>query len=166
MVSTIVSSAFFHDYFDIQIRLPPKMSDSIHRESETSAESLKGSGELILLVDDEPSILRITSMVLVQQKYRVLCASDGSEALAVFGQQMDSIKLILTDINLPSINGIALIGAIKERKPNMVFIASTGQPDEAGVKQLEELGVTIFLTKPYDVPKLLRAIRDALEVRA
>ena len=141
------------------------MGDSTGRESEAPAESLKGNGELILLVDDEPGILRVTAMVLDKQNYRVLCASDGSEALAIFVQQMDSIKLVLTDINLPSMDGIALIRAIKEMKTEMVFIASTGQGDELHLRELRELGVTNLLTKPYDIAHLLMTLRDALETR-
>jgi DNA-binding NtrC family response regulator len=136
------------------------------RKSETSAESLKGNGELILLVDDDPSILRVTAMVLDKQNYRVLCASDGCEAVAVFAQQMDSVKAVLTDIMLPSMDGIALVRAIKEIKPDMVFIASTGQRDQARLKELVKLGITNFLTKPYDIPELLGTVRDALEGRA
>ena len=133
------------------------------RKSEASAESLKGHGELILLVDDEPVILRVTAMVLDKQNYRVLCATDGPEALAVFAQQMDSITVVLTDINLPSMDGIALIRAIKEMKPEMVFITSTGQSDELRLGELQKLGVRNFLTKPYDASNLIRAVREALE---
>ncbi|SRR5712691_1473170 len=138
------------------------MSDSTHRESETLPDSFNGKGELILLVDDEAAILRVTAMVLDKQNYRVLCASNGSEALAVFAQQMDSIKAVLTDINLPLMDGVALIRVIKEMKPNMVFIASTGQSDEPRRAEIQELGVTNFLTKPYDVKDLLKTVHDAL----
>ena len=127
-----------------------------------SAESLRGNGELVLLVDDEPSVLRVTAMVLDKQNYRVLCASDGSEALAVFGQQMDSIQAVLTGVNLPSMDGIALIRAIKEIKPDMVLIASAGQGDELHLRELQELRVTNLLTKPYDTGNLLMTLRDAL----
>jgi CheY-like chemotaxis protein len=139
------------------------MSDSTSRESEALAESLKGNGELILLVDDEPSILRVTAMVLDKQNYRVLCATNGSEALAVFALQMDSVKAVLTDIMLPSMDGIELIRAIKEMKPEMVFIASTGRSEQLRLRELQELGVTNLLTKPYDRGSLLMTLRDALE---
>jgi CheY-like chemotaxis protein len=124
---------------------------------------LKGNGELILLVDDEAAILRVTAMVLDKQNYRVLCATNGSEALAVFAQQMDSIQAVLTDINLPVLDGAGLIRAIKEIKPNVAFIASTGQGDDLRLRELRDLGVTNLLTKPYDVPKLLKTVHDALE---
>ena len=124
---------------------------------------MKGNGELILLVDDEPSILRVTAMILDKQNYRVLCASDGSEALAVFAQQMDSIQAVLTDINLPSMDGVALIRAIKRVKPDMVFIASAGQGDELRLRELQELRVTNLLTKPYDTGNLLMTLREALQ---
>jgi CheY-like chemotaxis protein len=142
------------------------MKDRVHPESETLPDSLKGKGELILLVDDEAAILRVTAMVLDKHNYRVLCAGNGSEALAVFAQQMDSVKAVLTDINLSLMDGTALIRAIKEIKPNMVFIASTGQSEQLRLRELQELGVTNLLTKPYDRGSLLMTLRCALEERA
>ena len=141
------------------------MSDLTRRRPGALGELLKGNGELILLVDDEPSILRVTSMILDTKNYRVLCATDGPEALAVFAQQMDSVKAVLTDIMLPFVDGVALIRTIKKLKPDMAFIASTGHGDEPRHPELRELGVENFLVKPYDMETLLKTLRDALEVK-
>jgi DNA-binding NtrC family response regulator len=114
------------------------------------------------VVDDEAGILRITKMILEKHNYRVLEANDGSEALAAFAQQMGSIDAILTDIMMPYVDGVALIRAIKKMKPEMVFIASTGQGEANRVSELQALGVSNFLGKPYDAHTLLKTVGDTL----
>ena len=125
-------------------------------------EALKGHGELVLLVDDEANILRVTKLALENKNYHVVSASDGREALKIFSEQGDSIKAVLTDMGLPHMDGVALIRAIKKMKPEMVFIASTGQGEENRLSELQALGVSNFLGKPYDAQTLLTKVRDTL----
>jgi DNA-binding response OmpR family regulator len=75
---------------------------------------------------------------------------------------MDAIDAVFTDMMLPYMDGIALIRALKKMKTDVVFIASTGQGEEPRVTELQELGVTNFLAKPYDSGKLLSAIGSLL----
>ena len=123
---------------------------------------IKGNGELVLLVDDEMNIRRVTKMTLEKHNYRVLEANDGPEALAIFAQEMDSVSVVLTDMRMPYIDGVALIRALKKMEPGMTFIASTGQDDEPRSAELQELGVVNFLTKPYDTRKLLTVLEAAV----
>ena len=124
---------------------------------------IQGNGELILVVDDEPNILGITKMILEKHKYDVVSANDGPEALAIFAQQMKSISVVLTDLSMPYMDGVALVRSLKKMRPDLSIVASTGQGEQAGVAELQSLGVKNFLTKPYDVPKLLRTVHDALD---
>ena len=132
-------------------------------QSKTSIVPIQGNGELILVVDDEPNILGITKMILEKHKYDVVSANDGPEALAIFAQQMKSISVVLTDLSMPYMDGVALVRSLKKMRPDLSIVASTGQGEQAGLPELQSLGVKNFLTKPYDVPKLLRAVNDALE---
>jgi two-component system, NtrC family, C4-dicarboxylate transport response regulator DctD len=75
---------------------------------------------------------------------------------------MDSISVVLTDMRMPYIDGIALIRALKRMKPDMTFIGSTGQEDEPRLAELQELGVMNFLSKPYDTKKLLTVLESAV----
>lgn len=150
----------------IKIFLPAIMTDEIAHTSETPAESLQGNGELILVVDDEESILRVTKMILESRGYQVLSARDGPEALAILARELNSIKAVLTDIALPFMDGVALIRAVKKLKSNTTFIASTSQGEHARHSELQALGVTNRLTKPYDTQKLLETLRDSLASRA
>ena len=145
-----------------KIFLPAKTDIGAHPAASTSAGSLKGNGEMILVVDDEKPILQVTRMALEQQDYDVVTASDGPEALAIFAQKMSAIDLVLTDIQLPHMDGVNLIRTLKKMKPDITVIASTGQGENDCDSQLQALGVNHLLTKPYDTQKLLGTLRGAL----
>lgn len=145
-----------------KIFLPAKTDIGAHLATYAPGELLKGNNEMILVVDDEQPILQVTRVVLEQHKYKVVTATDGPEALAMFAQQMNSIDVVLTDIQLPHMDGVNLIRAIKKMKPDAVVIASTGQGEHDRDSQLQALGVTHLLSKPYDTRKLLGTLRDAL----
>ncbi|MGZ5004485.1 MAG: hybrid sensor histidine kinase/response regulator, partial [Chthoniobacterales bacterium] len=145
-----------------KIFLPAQMSDVGGGKSKVSLESLNGNGELILVVDDEPNILGVTKMILEKHNYQVLAANDGPEALASIAEKKSSIHAVLTDISMPYMSGVAVVRATRKMKPEMLFIASTGQGEEAHVSELRSLGVTNLLAKPYDSAKLLQALHDAL----
>jgi len=145
-----------------KIFLPGKIDVGVHLAANAPVESLKGNGEMILVVDDEQPILQVTRMALEQQNYNVVTASDGPEALAIFAQQMNSIDVVLTDIQLPHMDGVNLIRTLKKMKPDLTVIASTGQGEHDRDSQLQALGVTHLLNKPYDTQKLLSTLRAAL----
>src|SRR3982074_2275869 len=103
------------------------MSDEDLQKSETLIAPVHGNGEQLLVVDDEANILQITKMIFEKHNYRVLSASDGPEALALFAQQIGSIGGVLTDIAMPYMDGVALVRALKKMKSDIPIIASTGQ---------------------------------------
>jgi CheY-like chemotaxis protein len=146
--------------------LPATVTHEQLRQSKSSVVPIQGNGELILVVDDEPNILGVTKMILEKHHYGVLSASDGPEALAIFAQQMQSIRLVLTDISMPYMDGAALARALRKMKSDLPIIASTGQGDHAGVADFEALGVKNFLAKPYNTQELLTTVRDTLQEKA
>jgi two-component system, cell cycle sensor histidine kinase and response regulator CckA len=148
-----------------KIFLPAQLKE-LPDESGMTPELLEGHGELVLLVDDEANILRVTKMALENKNYQVVSASDGREALKIFSEQSDSIKVVLTDMDLPHLGGVALAREIRKMKPDMALIASTGQGEYANIAELQPLGVVNFLTKPYDTEKLLMTLRSAMETQS
>ena len=142
--------------------LPSATTQEDPQQSKTAIVPILGNGELILVVDDEPNILGVTKMILEKHRYEVVSASDGPEALAIFAQQMKSISLVLTDLSTPYMDGIALVRSLKKMQPDLSIVASTGQGEEAGVEELQSLGVKNFLTKPYNSEKLLTVMHTAL----
>ena len=145
-----------------KIFLPANMSNEIYELKDTTTRSLLGHGELVLIIDDEETILQVTKMILEEKGYRVLAAHDGPEAVAIFAREMNSISAVVTDISLPFMDGIAVIRSLKKIRSSIPIIASSGHDRHSRAGQLQELGVKHLLVKPYDTCKLLEVLRDAL----
>jgi PAS domain S-box-containing protein len=127
----------------------------------------QANGELLLIVDDEKSILQVARELLEGHGYQVVTAGDATEALAIFALRKDEINLVLTDLVMPLMDGITLIRTLKKMKPDVCVIASTGQgAPEQGTHVLSDLNVRACLTKPYNKEMLLTTLRDALNPQA
>jgi two-component system cell cycle sensor histidine kinase/response regulator CckA len=114
------------------------------------------------VVDDEAGIVQMTKTILEKHNYHVLTAEGGPDALALIARQLEPIKIVLTDVSMPLMDGVVLVRTIKKMKPATMFIASTGQGEETRTRELESLGVKNLLTKPYDTQTLLTTVRDTL----
>jgi PAS domain S-box-containing protein len=122
----------------------------------------RGNGELILVVDDEPSIRAVAETVLQGRGYRVLPAADGIEALTLFAQHSAEIAAVITDLAMPFIDGLTLIRALRRMKPDLRVIVSSGHGEKP---RGADLPVEVFLSKPYGADTLLRALHTALAPR-
>jgi two-component system cell cycle sensor histidine kinase/response regulator CckA len=121
-----------------------------------------GAGELVLVVDDEPPIREALVRTLTANGYRAYTAEDGSDALALYFQRRSEISVVLTDIAMAQMDGIALVRSLRKLDPNVRVIASSGHFQKENIVVLEGLGVKTFLDKPYTAEKLLRAMRAEL----
>ena len=130
-------------------------------ESATDERSLppRGRGELVLLVDDEENVRRISRRILENHGYRIILANDGAEALARFQQHRATIRLVITDVIMPFMDGIALIRAIRQIDPSVPLVAVSGHAAESPQIDVE---VTAFLAKPYLRSTLLETVAAAL----
>jgi PAS domain S-box-containing protein len=123
----------------------------------------RGSGELILVVEDEAAIVRIVREVLVRQGFRVETARDGAEGVATFAQRPNEFALVLTDMKMPVMDGTALIHALRRIREDVRIIAMSGidsfltDDDETAVHK-----VSAVLSKPFQIDTLLRTVRSAL----
>ena len=125
----------------------------------------RGQGELILVVDDEENVRRVTTRILERHGYRVLTASDGAEAFSRFQEHRTTIRLVLTDLLMPIMDGATLTRAIHRLDPAARVIAVSGHaPDDAPL----EVGtdVVALLPKPYQRAVLLQAVVAALRPAA
>ncbi len=121
-----------------------------------------GKGELILVVDDEESIREITRGTLETFGYKVLTASDGTEALALYADKRKEIAVVLTDMVMPFMDGPATIRALQRMNSKVRIIAASGlgTGQRLGEGSLE--GVSVFLNKPYTAEKLLKTLAQVL----
>jgi PAS domain S-box-containing protein len=149
-----------------RIYVPATISARVLEERPPSRTLIKGSGELLLIVDDEVSIRTVTSEILRRNGYEVLLAADGTEALASYAQRGRAIHAVLTDINMPYIDGVGLTRALKRMNPEVKVLASTGHADAERVTELRSLGIAGFLEKPFTAEMLLRTVHGILHPAA
>jgi signal transduction histidine kinase len=115
----------------------------------------------ILLVDDEEDIRAVLQMTLMDLGYRVLTAGNGEDALALFVSERP--ELILTDIKMPSMDGIELLQRVKRENPEAEVIMITGHGDmNLAIKSLKH-EATDFITKPINVDALEISLKRANE---
>ena len=124
-----------------------------------------GQGELILVVDDEAMITEAARHILENQGYRTLTARNGEEAAGLFIQYRGAMRLVLTDLMMPGMGGLALIRALRVLEPDLPVIAISGLAREKQLAELSALGITVLLAKPFDQDLLLRAVERVLSVK-
>lgn len=115
--------------------------------------------EKILLVDDDPALLEVTSIVLSSEGYRVLTAEDGAGALRVVGQE--SLDIVVLDVMLPKTSGFEVLKKIREQTDVPVVMLTAKSQSVDKVVGLE-LGADDYITKPFDTKELLARIRAIL----
>jgi hypothetical protein len=121
-----------------------------------------GNGELILVVDDEAAIRKITQTSLKTFGYRVLEASDGIEAIALYAQYKTQINLVLMDMMMPNMDGLTTIRTLKKIEPSVKIVAVSGLVSDDKLTQVATFGVKAFLSKPYATKDLLNTINGVL----
>lgn len=116
----------------------------------------------VLAVDDSASIRGLVSYVLEQAGYEVVVAEDGQEALSY--ARSNSVDLVLTDINMPNLDGIGLIKGLR-RLPHYKFVPLLVLTTESGTDKKMEgkaAGATGWIVKPFDPGQLVSTIRKVL----
>jgi two-component system, cell cycle sensor histidine kinase and response regulator CckA len=121
----------------------------------------RGTGETILLVEDEPLLRELAHIILVEAGYKVLDAGQSEEAFTIWRQHHDEIDLLLTDMVLPGgMTGRELAAELQQGKPQLKVIYTTGYSQD----MVESKGATLhFLQKPYPPETLMRAVRSCLD---
>ncbi|MBU5379283.1 MAG: two-component system response regulator GlrR [Pantoea sp.] len=118
----------------------------------------------LLLVDDDPSLLKLLGMRLSSEGYQITTAASGPEALRLL--QKEQIDLVISDLRMDEMDGLALFGEIQKRNPSLPVIILTAHGSIPDAVSATQQGVFSFLTKPVDRDALYKAIDDALAQRA
>ena len=115
----------------------------------------------ILIVDDEPMICNLLDRKLTREGYCCVTANNGQEALTVFLK--DTFSLVLSDIRMPEMDGLALLKTIKALNPKMMMIVVTAYPEIDMAVEAMRLGAYDFILKPADLELVLHSVKKALE---
>jgi PAS domain S-box-containing protein len=144
------------------VYLPRAEVTQAERSATQQMEAPLGRGELVLVIDDEIAIREVAKGTLESFGYRVMTASDGNEALALYAKHKGEIAVVLTDMMMPLMDGPATIRALKKIDPKIKIIASSGLGANDKKAEVDGGGIKVFLPKPYAADKLLKAIAEIL----
>jgi len=130
--------------------------------STSSPELPRGHGQLVLVVDDEEIIRETTRQLLEGYGYEVLTATDGKEALDIFKKYQNDIRLVLTDLMMPVMDGAELVRLLRAISKKLPVVVSSGLLENDKRSALRALGVVEILAKPYGAQELLEMARRRL----
>ncbi len=139
----------------------PTMMDKVTQQAEEPV-FLSGHNELILIVEDEPSIQQVIRTSLEEYNYRTLTASDGIEAITLYAEHKHEISLVLMDIIMPSIDGLSAIRVLQKINREVKVIAMSGLATNSQVAEAMASSVKAFLLKPYSMKELLDTLHRVL----
>ena len=148
----------------VTIWLPCTQQPTIAVAEQPTDEALpRGNGETILLAEDSERIRDMASQVLTECGYRVLSAVDGDDALRLFREHQDTIRLLLFDLVMPNKGGFDAYQEIKALKPTIPVLFTTGYAPQVAEGKLSQAQMQLLLHKPFAIVQLLKRVRTALD---
>ncbi len=121
----------------------------------------EGRGETVLVVEDEPMVRRLAVQLLERHGYRVMEAVDGDDGLRVYEAAAGAIALVLTDVVMPSLNGVEMVNRIAQQHPGVRALFMTAWSGDAIPAAMQRYAAV--LDKPFTPEALLTAVRSALD---
>ncbi|MGW8194853.1 MAG: ATP-binding protein [Desulforhopalus sp.] len=149
--STPGQGSVFCIYLPISAELVPQP----HKSIETQQYQPAGT---VLLVDDDPVVLEISKAMLSTLGFTVLTAMDGFDAVEIFQQYRDEIRLVISDVAMPRMDGWATLLILRKIDPNIPVILASGYSEDLIMQGAHPEHPQAFLAKPYD----LSALQDAI----
>jgi PAS domain S-box-containing protein len=137
----------------------PAQAPTVENES-----LIQGRGQTILVVEDEDFTRQALVDSLKKLNYQILEAADGRQALEIFEQHASAIDLVLSDVMMPKVGGMALIRALQEREPTVPIVLLTGHPlKEQEFENLRTSSLKDWVLKPVSLEKLTQIVAKALD---
>ena len=123
----------------------------------------QGGTETILLVDDEEFVRDVGKRILERSGYTVLTAANGKEALELYEREREKISLVILDLIMPGLGGKQCLDELLKIDPQVKTLIASGFAANGQTTEALERGARGFVGKPYDVRKMLEAVRDVLD---
>jgi CheY-like chemotaxis protein len=147
-----------------RIYIPSLKTISKHESALPAEQTSIGGNETILLVEDQPELRKSMRITLARLGYRVLEAANGIEGLKIWKQHRDEIHLMFTDMVMPGgMSGRQLSEQILKDNPKMKVIFVSGYTAEVAGKDFPLKEGVNFLTKPFEMHRLAKTVRDSLD---
>jgi signal transduction histidine kinase/CheY-like chemotaxis protein len=146
---------------EFRIYLPASSSAEVDKPAADTSILPSGKGELILLADDEQMVLELAKRTLETYGYRVIVAANGMEAIARFEMRKADIRLVVTDTDMPFLDGSSAARAIRKISPQVPIIVASATV--TGNSTRDDLPRVLLLHKPYGIEQLLQAVATVLK---
>jgi CheY-like chemotaxis protein len=141
----------------------PVTADTVASVAETNAPPSVGGSETVLIVEDNDGARRLARVVLTRQGYRVIDATSAELALELLNAGDLHVDLVMTDIIMTGITGIALAQRLRVSHPELRVLFTSGYSNDVAFPDDGRDPATRFLEKPYTPARLARAVREALD---
>jgi PAS domain S-box-containing protein len=145
---------------EFKIYLPAETTEAVEETPGLKPLPPAGNGECILIVDDEESVLAITRSALENYNYNVLVANSGLEAVTQLTEKRDSVSLVITDLDMPFMDGATTITALRKIVPEIKIIVASGSEKE--IEDAREVKMDAFIAKPFTSEELLGTVHAVL----
>jgi len=130
-----------------------------------AVEQFLGNGEIVLLVDDEPVVREMGRRVLQQLNFTPVTASDGMDGLVKAVEHRAALRVIVTDLHMPHMDGLAFVRGLRRTLPDLPVVVASGMMEEAVAEEFRRLGVASRLDKPYTQEQLATTLKRILAPR-
>ena len=122
---------------------------------------------VIMVVDDSPTVVKFVSFTLRSTGYKVMTACDGMDALEKLSSSENEVALIITDLNMPNVDGYELIKTLRENQKyiDVPIIILSSEEEEKDKKLGSEVGASSYLVKPFKPPVLMAEVSKYLNVK-
>jgi PAS domain S-box-containing protein len=145
-----------------KVCLPRVASPTGAATQELPAEKVTHGAEVILLVEDDPSVRNTAMRILERAGYTVFPASDGREALDIYDQHRSGIDLVMTDMIMPEMSGRELVARVRQRDSNVAVLIMSGYTEQTSRSQSFLEPGSVFIQKPFTPESLTAKVRSAL----
>ncbi len=129
-------------------------------EASLSRNQRANAQRTILVVEDEPLMLRLLEKFLSRQGYQVLVASDGEQAIEAYCRHKTEVDVVLLDVGLPKVKGTDVLLKMKDENPDVRVVIASGYLEPKVKTEMYRAGVKKFVDKPYMLPEVLETLRS------
>jgi len=145
-----------------QVYLPTVDADRMKSRAVPATGNIEGGNERILLVDDELDLAHIGKLMLQRLGYRVISRTNATKALDLFKRESGRFDLLITDMSMPQMSGLALVQEARILKPDLPVIICTGYNERLARTDIRSVNINAVVFKPLRLDEIARVIRQVL----
>ena len=144
-----------------RVYFPAQAADAAAIET-TAAQLPRGQGQNLLLVDDEPALTRSLRQLLSRLNYQITTSNSPREAIVLFQQDPARFDLVITDLAMPEMNGLAVARQLHALRPDLPVLLTSGFTSDLTPENLREAGIQEVVPKPVSLTLLAAVVQRAL----